>query len=140
LTDPTELAQHALSGIDPSFSEKAQQGMILVVGHNFGCGSSREQAVTCLKYAGVKAIIASSVARIFFRNAINQGLLVLHSPKTPLQCKNGDMIGIDTEKNILNNISRKKTHTMQPLPPFVIDIVETGGLLLWLKKKKKMFD
>ena len=79
IDDPNELAIHAMDGIDSDFYKKINGQGIIVAGKNFGCGSSREQAVICLKYAGVKAIIATSFARIFFRNAINQGLLVIES-------------------------------------------------------------
>ncbi|MDH5466816.1 MAG: 3-isopropylmalate dehydratase, partial [Candidatus Aminicenantes bacterium] len=77
--EPGEMARHALEDLDPGFAQSVKQGDVIVAGRNFGCGSSREQAATCLKAAGVQAVIAKSFARIFFRNAINQGLPVLQS-------------------------------------------------------------
>ena len=81
IQDPNEMAQHAMEDLDPEFSKNVNKDDIIVAGTNFGCGSSREQAATCLKYAGVSAIIAKSFSRIFFRNAINEGLMVIQCPK-----------------------------------------------------------
>jgi 3-isopropylmalate/(R)-2-methylmalate dehydratase small subunit len=77
LIDPNDLAKHAMEGLDPAFPEKAKNGVIVVGGKNFGCGSSREQAPLALKYSGVKCVVAESFARIFFRNSINIGLPVV---------------------------------------------------------------
>ena len=93
--DPEEMAKHALEDLDPAFAKEVQIGDIVVAGKNFGCGSSREQAATCLKYAGVHAIVAKSFARIFFRNAINQGLPVIQCAQAVDNVHKGETISID---------------------------------------------
>ena len=99
ITDPQEMAQHALEDLDPDFVKKVKKGDVIVAGKNFGCGSSREQAVTCLKQVGLAAIIANSFARIYFRNCINQGLpAIVLKPEEVEQIKNGDAIEIDFTK------------------------------------------
>ena len=90
ILEPDEMAKHALEDLDPDFAQNVKPGDIIIAGKNFGCGSSREQAATCLKYAGIQAVIARSFARIFFRNAINQGLLVLQSVKAIDKIEKGD--------------------------------------------------
>ena len=137
LNDPRALAAHAFSGIDPLFPEKAKHGVILVVGSNFGCGSSREQAVICLQYSGVKAIIASSFARIFYRNAINQGLCIFETGEESLECTKGDVLSIDTIQGIIINTTQKKQSSFTPLPAFILDIIEHGGLLPWIDKNRE---
>ncbi|MGB6338204.1 MAG: 3-isopropylmalate dehydratase, partial [Candidatus Aminicenantaceae bacterium] len=88
--EPAEMASHALEDLDPDFAKSVQPGDVIVAGKNFGCGSSREQAATCLKYAGVQAVIAKSFARIFYRNAINQGLLVIQSVEAAESIQQGE--------------------------------------------------
>ena len=117
IVDAQEMAKHAMEDLDEKFHEKVKDAKIIVAGKNFGCGSSREQAATCLKYAGIEAIVAKSFARIFFRNAINQGLVVI-------ECKNvddieeGDELEIDTDKGEIRNLSKGATYKIKPLPPF----------------------
>jgi len=96
--DPTELAKHAMEGLDPMFFKKAQGGAIIVAGKNFGCGSSREEAPLALKHAGVKCVLAESFARIFYRNAINLGVPVLECPGISGKVEDGDelMVNLDT--------------------------------------------
>jgi 3-isopropylmalate/(R)-2-methylmalate dehydratase small subunit len=109
-------------------------GDIIVAGKNFGCGSSREQAVIALKRAGIAAIIAPSFARIYFRNAINEGLPTLENSEAPEHINNGDEISIDFEKGKII-AADGKIFNFPPLPPAVSEIVESGGLVPYLKKK-----
>ena len=106
LVDPTELAKHALEGLDPQFPEKAKKGIIIVGGKNFGCGSSREQAPIALKYSGVKAVLAESFARIFFRNSINIGLPVIEHKGITKLVANGDELTVDLNTGIVQNNSK----------------------------------
>lgn len=101
INDPNEMAKHALEDLDPKFAGRVQENDIVVAGRNFGCGSSREQAATCLKYAKVGAVIAKSFARIFFRNAINTGLALIQSPEAVDAVEDGEVVQIDFEKGEL---------------------------------------
>jgi len=134
--DPDEMAEHALEDLDPEFVKKVKKGDILTVGKNFGCGSSREQAATCLKYAGVQAIIAESFARIFFRNAINQGLPVVVSVEAVENIEQGEEIEIDFERGKIK--TPRGEFGFPLLPDSVLGILDAGGLIPYTKKKLKM--
>ncbi len=134
IVDAEEMAKHAMEDLDENFHEKVKEAKIIVAGKNFGCGSSREQAATCLKYAGVEAIIAKSFARIFFRNAINQGLLAIEC-KDADKIDDGDEIEIDTEKGEIKNLSKGITLKIKPLPPFLSEIIKSGGLIEYMKRR-----
>ncbi len=129
---PQEVASHALEDLDPEFASKVQPGDIIVAGSNFGCGSSREQAVTCLKYAVVGAVIAKSFARIYFRNAINQGLPIV-------QCAAVEGIEFGEEVTVDFVAGRVTTprgeYPFPPLPTFVRGILEDGGLIPHVRRK-----
>ena len=136
--EPGEMAQHALEDLDPDFARRVEPGDFIIAGKNFGCGSSREQAATCLKFAGIQAVIAKSFSRIFFRNAINQGLPVLKCPEAVENIENGDEIAvlfsvgkIETEKGIFD---------FAPLPESILNILEAGGLIPYIKKKIKKLE
>ncbi|MCD6236337.1 MAG: 3-isopropylmalate dehydratase small subunit [Thermoplasmata archaeon] len=135
ITDPKEMAEHAMEDLDKDFLKKLKEANIIVAGKNFGCGSSREQAATCLKYAGVKAIVAKSFARIFFRNAINQGIPIIETKEAVDNIDEGDEIEIDTENGTINNLTKGKSFSFTSLPPFIQDIIDAGGLINSLKKK-----
>ncbi|HEC86675.1 MAG TPA: 3-isopropylmalate dehydratase small subunit [Thermoplasmatales archaeon] len=135
ITDPKEMAEHAMEDLDKDFLKKLKEANIIVAGKNFGCGSSREQAATCLKYAGVKAIVAKSFARIFFRNAINQGIPIIETKEAVDKIDEGDEIEIDTENGIIKNLTKGTGFSFTPLPPFIQDIIDAGGLINSLKKK-----
>jgi 3-isopropylmalate/(R)-2-methylmalate dehydratase small subunit len=137
LVDPRELAKHALEGLDPNFPEKAKDGVIVVGGKNFGCGSSREQAPLALKYAGVKCVLAESFARIFFRNAINIGLPVIECKGISAAVQTGDTLTVDFEVGKVENLSSGKKFQVEKLPPFIIEIVTDGGLIENLRKRMK---
>ena len=136
IDDPNELAIHAMDGIDSDFYKKINGQGIIVAGKNFGCGSSREQAVTCLKYAGVKAIIATSFARIFFRNAINQGLLVIESSDVVDTIEMFDELEIDSQEGNITIVNKDITMKIHPLPNSLQNIITAGGLIQILKYKE----
>ncbi|MCS7120096.1 MAG: 3-isopropylmalate dehydratase small subunit [Nitrososphaerota archaeon] len=133
--DPMELASHAMEGLDRDFAKKAEKGVILVAGRNFGCGSSREQAPIALKYAGVRCVIADSFARIFYRNAINIGLPVLECQGISGHIDDGDILEVYLEDGRIINRSKNETFTAIPLPDFILQILSDGGLIEHLKKR-----
>jgi 3-isopropylmalate/(R)-2-methylmalate dehydratase small subunit len=135
LIDPYELATHALEGLDTEFPQKAKDGVILVGGKNFGCGSSREQAPLALKYAGVKCVLAESFARIFFRNAINIGLPVIECKGISTAVKTGDQLAVDFEAGKIENITNGKKFQVEKLPSFILEILVDGGLIENLRKR-----
>ncbi len=135
LVDHDELAKHALESLDPDFPEKAKNGVVLVGGKNFGCGSSREQAPLALKYAGVKCVLADSFARIFFRNAINIGLPVIECKGISAAVETGDELAVDFEAGKIENISKGRKFKVDKLPPFIIEILVDGGLIENLRRR-----
>ena len=132
--DPPEMAKHAMEDLDADFVKKVKQGDIIVAGKYFGCGSSREQAATCLKAAGVSVLIAPSFARIFYRNAINQGLAIMICPNITDIVDNGDQIEVDPLSGEIKNLTNGKTALAKKLPPFILGILENGGLIPHIKK------
>ena len=133
ILEPEEMARHALEDLDPGFAQKVSPGDIIVAGRNFGCGSSREQAATCLKYAGIQAVLAKSFARIFFRNAINQGLPVLQSEEAVDSIEDGEEIEIDFIGGKIK--TSRGDFKFPPFPESVMGILEAGGLIPYTKKK-----
>ena len=133
LSDPRELGKHALEGLDPGFVTKVQPGDILVVGRNFGCGSSREHAPIALKAAGISCVVAASFARIVFRNAINIGLPVIIAPDAVDHIHDGKPVTVDTNKGAINTGDR--VFTTQPLPPFIQDLISAGGLAQFVRQR-----
>jgi 3-isopropylmalate/(R)-2-methylmalate dehydratase small subunit len=137
LTDPKELAKHAMEGIDPTFTQKVKDGAILVAGENFGCGSSREQAPIALKHAGVKCIIAEFFARIFYRNAINIGLPVIEYRGISEIVEDGDLLVVDLKSGTITDRTKEVVLKIQPIPKFILEILELGGLIEKLKQEVK---
>ena len=137
LLSPTDLAKHALEGLDPEFPEKAKKGVVIVGGKNFGCGSSREQAPLALKYSGVKCVIAESFARIFFRNAIKIGLPVVECTGISDAVKTGDELSVDFDKGEVRNVTKGTTLKGTKLPAFILEILSDGGLIENLQKRMK---
>jgi len=132
IIDPVEMSKHAMEGIDPDFPRKLRAGDIIVAGPGFGIGSSREQAATCLKFAGVTAIVAPSVARIFNRNAVNQGLYLVQADLIT-HVQNGDEITIDFENCVIQHPGGET-----PFPPLnesVRAIIDAGGLIPAVRAK-----
>jgi 3-isopropylmalate/(R)-2-methylmalate dehydratase small subunit len=135
LIDPYELAKHAMEGLDSAFPEKAKNGVIVVGGKNFGCGSSREQAPLALKYSGVKCVLADSFARIFFRNAINIGLPVIEHKGISAAINDGDEVTVDFEAGTIQNLTQGKSFQAAKLPSFILEILVDGGLIENLRKR-----
>jgi len=133
--DPQELGRHCMEDIDPGFSKKVSRGDIIVAGKNFGCGSSREHAQIAIKGAGLSCVIAESFARIFYRNSINMGLPILEI-KDLAGITEGDYLEVDLDKGAILNLSEDKIYNAQPLPKFIQEIIKSGGLLKWVKKRR----
>ncbi|MBW9222067.1 3-isopropylmalate dehydratase small subunit [Methanothermococcus sp. SCGC AD-155-C09] len=134
-TTEEELAKYAMTGVDPEFPSKADRGDIIVGGKNFGSGSSREHAPMGLKGLGISLVIAESFARIFYRNAINIGLPLLECKDITKHVKEGDILRVDLNEGTIKNITSGKELKGQKLPDFMMDILNEGGLMPYLKKK-----
>lgn len=132
--DPAVLASHCMEDIDPSFAGSVKPGDMIVAGANFGCGSSREHAPIAIKGAGVSCVIATSFARIFYRNAINMGLPILECAEASEIAK-GDLLEVDIDSGRIVSKTSGKSYQAQPFPPFVRGIMEAGGLMKTLKRK-----
>lgn len=135
ISDPVELAQHCLEGIDGEFVKKVSSGDIIVAGRNFGCGSSREHAPLALKAAGVSVIIAKSFARIFFRNAINIGLPIVECEEAVAETNDRDVLEVDLGSGEINNITSGKKFQAEPYPEFMLELISVGGLVEHTRRK-----
>ena len=133
-SDPAELATHCMEDIDKDFVKKVKDGDIIVANMNFGCGSSREHAPIAIKASGIGCVIASTFARIFYRNSINIGLPILECDEAAKDIDDGNEVEIDFDSGIITNITKNKTYKAQPFPEFIKDIINKGGLLNSLKK------
>jgi 3-isopropylmalate/(R)-2-methylmalate dehydratase small subunit len=133
--DEAELASHCLEDLDGDFVDKVQPGDVIVVGEDFGCGSSREHAVWAIRGAGVGTVIAKSFARIFYRNAINNGFYIIESPHAPDGIDDGDELEIDYKKGTIKVINKDVSYSFTPLPSFALDIINDGGLLEHITKR-----
>lgn len=131
-TDPSLLAAHCMEDADPSFATKVKEGDIIVAGKNFGCGSSREHAPIAIKGAGVGCVIAQSFARIFYRNAFNMGLPILECPKAAEAIQAGDQVEVDLSRGRIFNHSRQEEYQAHPVPPFMQQLLEAGGLMAYV--------
>ncbi len=131
-TNLPELAKHVLEDANPDFASKMSKGDFVVAGRNFGLGSSREHAPTIIKMAGVNGVLAKSFARIFFRNAINIGLLLIECNTDLIE--DGDELAVDIEKGIVKNLTQKIDIKITPLPDVMIKILEEGGLAKHIEK------
>ena len=134
-TDEERLSKHCMEGLDPDFDKKCKKGDFIVAGTNFGCGSSREHAPIALKGVGVAAVIAESFARIFYRNATNVGVPLLEAPGITKLVEDGDEIEVDMENAIITS-QNGETIAFKKLPPFMLEILEQGGLIEYLKNKR----
>lgn len=134
IEDPKELGKHIFEDLDPNFVKKISLGDILVVGKNFGCGSSREQAPLAIKAAGIAAVVAQSFARIFYRNAFNLALPLIECNTKDIQ--ENDFLEIDLEKGIIRNLTKKEEIGIKPLPKIMIELLKVGGLVNYFKKHK----
>lgn len=131
--DPKKLAEHAMEGIDPDFVKKVRPGDFIVAGKNFGCGSSREHAPIALRYAGIKAILAKSFARIFYRNAIDGGHLIPIEIDDNVYEKlsDGDEIEVDVSKGTIRNLTKDEVYSIRPIPELVMKIIRAGGIFMF---------
>lgn len=128
--DYNELAKHAMEGLDKDFHKRVKAGDFIVAGKNFGCGSSREHAPIALSYSGIKAVLAISFARIFYRNAVDGAFLlpIEIDENAYKDISDGDDLEIDANKNEIKNITKSKTYSMKPFPELIGKIIEAGGL------------
>ncbi|WP_283674854.1 3-isopropylmalate dehydratase small subunit [Butyricicoccus sp. Marseille-Q5471] len=135
IADPKELSAHAMEDIDTEFVNKVQPGDVIVATKNFGCGSSREHAPLVIKENGVSCVIASSFARIFYRNAINIGLPILECEAAANGIDAGDEVAVDFDTGVIQNITKGETYQAAAFPPFIQSIIKAGGLLKSLKER-----
>ncbi|MFA5399047.1 MAG: 3-isopropylmalate dehydratase small subunit [Dehalococcoidia bacterium] len=133
--DPAELAAHCMEDIDPDFLQRVKPGDIIVAESNFGCGSSREHAPSAIKASGISCVISKSFARIFFRNAINTGLPLLECAEAVDNINRGDMVEVDLPTGTITNLSTGKTFRAKPYPGFMMEIINSGGLIEYTRKK-----
>lgn len=131
----SELAAHCMEDIDKNFVNDVREGDIIVADKNFGCGSSREHAPIAIKASGISCVIASSFARIFYRNAINTGLAILECPQASEDVKKGDELSVDFDTGVIKNLTTGKQYQAEPFPPFIQNIISKGGLLKSLSER-----
>ena len=132
-----ELAVHCMEDIDTEFVKQVSEGDIMVGGKNFGCGSSREHAPLSIKTCGIGVVIAKSFARIFYRNAINIGLPIMECPEAVDGIFAGDQVSVDFDTGVIENLTTGKSYTAQPFPPFIQNILKSGGLLKSLAEEQR---
>jgi 3-isopropylmalate/(R)-2-methylmalate dehydratase small subunit len=135
-TDPNELAKHCMEDADPNFADTITQGDIIVGGKNFGCGSSREHAPIAIKTVGISCVIAKSFARIFYRNAFNMGLPILECDAVDI-FKSGDRLSVDFDKGDVVLIETGRSFSTLPIPSFMQELVQSGGLMKYIEKRLK---
>ena len=135
--DRAELASHCMEDLDGDFVNKVGKGDIIVAGEDFGCGSSREHAIWSICGAGVQTVIAKSFARIFYRNAINNGFYLIESSDAPDKINDGDKLEIDFKAGSIKNKTAGTEMSFNPLPDFALEIINDGGLLEHIEKSKK---
>lgn len=131
--DHKELASHCMEDIDKDFVNKVKEGDIMVAGDNFGCGSSREHAPIAIKASGISCVIATTFARIFYRNSINIGLPILECPEASRKIEAGDEVSVDFNTGVITNVTKGETYQALPFPEFIKDIMAKGGLMNSLK-------
>jgi 3-isopropylmalate/(R)-2-methylmalate dehydratase small subunit len=134
-SDPAELAKHCMEDADLNFVAKMKTGDIILGGENFGCGSSREHAPIAIKAAGISCVVAKSFARIFYRNAFNMGLPIFESRELGNAIKEGEKIMVDSAKGTITTIKDNKTLTINPIPPFMEQLIADGGLMKHIARK-----
>ncbi len=135
-TDEERLSEHCMEGLVPDFKDQVSEGDFILGGTNFGCGSSREHAPIAIKGCGISAVIAESFARIFYRNATNVGVPLLEAPGVSELIEDGEEIEVDMENGIIKSESGKECE-FKKLPPFMLEILESGGLINYLRNQKE---
>jgi len=137
LTDPAALAAHCMEDLDATFVSRVEAGDILVVGSNFGCGSSREHAPIAIKASGISCVIAKSFARIFYRNALNIGLPILECPEAAAAISNNDRVTVNLETGVIRDETTGAVFQAAPFPPFMRNLIALGGLVEYARSKKQ---
>ncbi|MDO4475819.1 MAG: 3-isopropylmalate dehydratase small subunit [Lachnospiraceae bacterium] len=135
-SDPKELASHCMEDIDSTFVKRMKAGDIIVGEKNFGCGSSREHAPLSIKAAGVSCVIASTFARIFYRNAINIGMPIIECPEAAESIQDGDEVEVDFDSGMIYNLTQKTQYKGQAFPPFMQKIIQAEGLINYINAGK----
>ncbi len=135
VTDPQELASHCMESADPQFAREARPGDVLVARRNFGCGSSREHAPLSIKHLGISCVIASTFARIFYRNALNIGLPILECEEAAKAIRPGDTVRVDFSTGAIEDETLGRTFRAEPFPPFMQKLIACGGLVNYSKAK-----
>lgn len=135
-SDPKELAAHCMEDIDLDFASKVNKGDIIVANKNFGCGSSREHAPIAIKESGVSCVIASTFARIFYRNAINIGLPIIECDEAAKAIESGDELEVDFSTGLIKNLTKNEEYQGQGFPEFMQNIINNDGLIGYIKNKK----
>ncbi|MFL5799699.1 MAG: 3-isopropylmalate dehydratase small subunit [Actinomycetota bacterium] len=139
-TDPKELARNCMQDLDPEFASTVRPGDLIVGGRNFGSGSSREHAPIAIEANGVACVVAESFARIFFRNAVNVGLPIVECPDVTEDAESGDRFRVDLDSGVVENVTRGRKFQGTPLPPFMRDILDAGGLMPWVARSLRQGD
>ncbi|MHB1653980.1 MAG: 3-isopropylmalate dehydratase small subunit [Desulfitobacteriaceae bacterium] len=134
---PEFLAAHCMEDADVTFAKEVKTGDIIVGGKNFGCGSSREHAPLAIKANGVKAVIAESFARIFYRNSLNIGMPILECPEAVAGIQPGDEVEVDLVSGKISNMTQGTSFQALPFPPFMQELIENGGLINYVRGRKK---
>ena len=135
-SDPKELAAHCMEDIDAEFSAKIRSGDIIVAGKNFGCGSSREHAPIAIKGSGVSCVIATTFARIFYRNALNIGLPILECAEAAQKISSGDTVSVDLAAGTIRNETTGDVFQAEAFPPFMRELIEAGGLAAYMTRRQ----
>ena len=135
VSDPEDLARHCMEDVDPGFARAVRAGDVIVAGENFGCGSSREHAPLAIKGSGVACVVAKSYARIFYRNAINIGLPILECPQAVEETQKGDLLAADLGAGTVTNLRTGRTYQVSPFPPFIMGIIQAGGLVPYTRER-----
>ena len=136
-SDPQELAAHCMEDADPNFITKMKAGDIILGGENFGCGSSREHAPIAIKAAGISCVVAKSFARIFYRNSFNMGLPIFESKELVDAIQEGEEITVDSAKGTITVGNANKTFKINPIPPFMEQLIADGGLMKHIARKRE---
>jgi 3-isopropylmalate dehydratase small subunit len=134
-SDPEELKKHCMEDADPAFFSKVKQGDVIVAGKNFGCGSSREHAPIAIKASGVSCVIASSFARIFFRNSFNMGLPIFESDEASQEIREGDTVEVEASTGIITDLTTGRQYQARPIPAFMQELIADGGLVEHIRKR-----
>ena len=138
VSDAEELAAHCFADLRPEFAAGARTGDILVAGKNFGCGSSREHAPLAIREAGVRAIVAESFARIFYRNAFNIGLPLFECAEAAKALQEGDRASVDPATGEIRRLDTNEVFQAEPIPPFMQELIAAGGLVPYLRERRRV--